>query len=141
MSYTPNSIVTQLFTFSDFRFTFAVSGAVTAADVGKAVALDTTTPNTVKLAGDGDAIFGRLEVLEDRTQEGLKVGTVSRKLRAKLPVKTGLNALNTPAIGDTVVGAGGGEVKSKNNGTIRQPDQTDNTVIELGTGYVVVEKL
>lgn len=140
MPYTPNSIVTQLFTFSDFRFTYAVSGAVTAADVGKAVALDTTAPNTVKLAGDGDAIFGRLEVIENRTQEGLVVGTISRKIRAKLPLAGSLNALNTPVVGDTVVGAGGGNVKSKNNGTVRQPDLTDNTVIEVGTGYVVVEK-
>lgn len=141
MPYTPNSIVAQLFTFSDFRFTYAISGTVVAADVGKAVALDTTVANTVKLAADGDTVFGRLEVFEDRLQDGLKVATISRKIRAKLPVKTGLSALNVPALGDTVVGAGDGEVKSKNNGTTRQPDLTDNTVIELGTGYVVVEKL
>jgi hypothetical protein len=139
--YTPNGVVTQLFSFEDFTFTMSVSGSVVAADVGKAVALDTTAANTVKLAGDGDQIFGRLETFENRTQEGIKVGAISRKLRAKLPVKTGLTGFNVPAVGDTVVGAGAGEVKASNNGSAKTPDQTNNTVIEVGTGFVVVEKL
>lgn len=141
MPYTPNGVVTQLFSFEDFTFTMYVSGTVTAADVGKAVALDTTAANTVKLAGDADEVFGRLETFEDRTQEGIKVGAISRKLRGKLPVKTGLTGFDVLAVGDTAVGAGSGEVKALNNGSAKTPDQTKNTVIEVGTGFVVVEKL
>ena len=141
MPYTPNAVVTQLFSFPDFTFTMNVSGVVTAADVGKAVALDTTAPNTVKLAGDDDEVYGRLETFEDRTQENVKTGAVSRKIRAKLPVKAGLTTFDIPAVGDTVVGAGAGEVKALNDGAAKTPNQTNNTVIEVGTGFVVVEKL
>lgn len=141
MPYTPNSVVTQLFSFEDFMFTYLVSGTVTAADVGKAVTIDATAANTVKLAGDDDEVFGRLETYEDRTQEGIKVGTVSRKMRAKLPTDTGLTGFDVPAVGDTVVGSTAGAIKALNNGSAKTPDQTKNTVIEVGTGFVVVEKL
>ena len=142
MPYTPNSVVTQTFSFPDFTFTMLVSGTVTTADVGKAVALDTTTANTVKLAGDGDAIFGRLETFEDRVQEGIKVGAISRKFRTVLPVKANLTGLNAVAVGDTVAGAGAGEVKALNNGTAKTPDHDKNVVVEILTGNrAVVEKL
>lgn len=92
----------------NFMYTFKVSGNVTTSDVGKAVSLDTTAANTVKLAGDGDPIFGRLEVYEDRVQEGIKVGTVSTKGGLKFPLAANANV----SIGTYLVGGGAGAVKA-----------------------------
>jgi hypothetical protein len=136
----PNAVVTYQFSFEDFTFTMNLASGITAADVGKAVALDTAA-NTVKLAGDGDNIYGRLETFEDRKQQGIKVGAVSRKFRSKLPVKSGLTSFNVVAVGDTVVGAGSGEVKASNSGSAKTPDIYKNTVVEVGSGYAIVEKL
>lgn len=141
MSYTPNAVVAHSFSFPDFTFTMNVSGTVTAADVGKAVALDTAAANTAKLAGDGDTIMGRLETIETGGVDGLTVGAIARKFRAKLPVKAGLTGVNAVAVGDTVVGAGAGEVKAMNNGSAKTPNPALNTVIEIGAGYAVVEFL
>lgn len=89
--------------------TVLLSGTITEADVGKAVTQDKTAANTFKLAADGDLIYGRLEVLEDRANEGTKVGNVKLHLMGvKLPIKSG----ETVGIGAFVVGAGGGEVKA-----------------------------
>lgn len=135
MAYNPNGVVTQLFSFEDFIFTYKISGAVTAADVGKAVTIDRTAANTMKLAGDNDPVFGRLETFEDRTQEGIKVGAVSRKFRANLP------STGTLTVGDNVTGsATAGVVKAS---TANSGADVENlpTVIEVGTGFVVVEKL
>ena len=110
----------------DWQYPFYVSGAVTQADVGKAVTLDTTAQNTVKLAGDGDPILGRLETFEDRTVEGVKVGTVSIQGGMKFP-KTAAAI----AVGNSIVGGGGGLVKAdvSANG--------HNVVVEVGADYVV----
>lgn len=97
--------------------TFIISGTVTTNDVGKAVTLDTATANTVKLSGDGDAIFGRLMAVEDRAIEGVKVAAVCRRFSATLPIKSG----QTVAVGDTLVGAGSGEVKKKTTETFTIP--------------------
>lgn len=94
--------------FPDFEMTYLVSGTIADTDKGKAVTLDTTADNTVKLAGDGDPIFGRLITYENRVQEGIKVGTVAKKFSAALLIKTG----ETVNVGDAVVGAGSGEVKA-----------------------------
>lgn len=135
MPYTPNSVVTQTFSFPDFTFTMLVSGTVTAADVGKAVALDTTAPNTVKLAGDNDAIFGRLETFEDREQEGIKVGAVSRKFRTVLPTAAAVT-VGAEVVGSTTAGA------VKPAGTQPAEGLKSNRVIEVLTGNrAVVEKL
>lgn len=131
MPYTPNAVVTHQFSFEDFTFTYYLAAGITAANVGNAVALDATAPNKVKLAGDNDVVFGRLETFEDRTQEGVVVGAVSRKFRSKLPT-TGV-----VAIGDTVTGsATAGKVKAS-TGT---DSVYENTVIEVGTGFAIVEK-
>jgi len=63
----PNQIVNEGFPFGLFTFTYAVSTAMAddtaaAAMSGKVVSLDTTAAGTVKLAADGDAIFGRVYV-------------------------------------------------------------------------------
>jgi hypothetical protein len=83
--------------------TWNISGTVSKADEGKALALDTTAQNTVKLAGDGDTIIGRMEIYEDRG-----VCTMQHHFTEKLPK----DAATVIAIGDTVVGAGGGLVKA-----------------------------
>lgn len=121
----------------DWQYPFFVSGSVTQADVGKAVTLDTAAANTVKLAGDGDVILGRLEVFENRVQEGIKVGTVNLKGGMKLPVKEN----ETVAIGNAVIGAGGGEVRAAVTvGESADAPVTDNIVVEVGSDFCVVVK-
>jgi len=132
----PNQVVSRGYSFEPFKFTYYVSGSVTADDVGKAVALDTTAANTVKLAGDNDIIFGRLETFEDRAVLGVKVGTVARKFKDIVPY-TG----TAPTIGQSVTGsATAGVVK-----VATSQDITDNRVVETLTinsvNYAVVEKL
>lgn len=134
MSYTQNAVVAHQFTFPDFQFTMNVSGSVTAADVGKAVTLDATASNTVKLAGADDVVIGRLETVETGGLDGLTVGAVARKFRAVLPT-TG-----TVEIGDQVVGsATAGVVKSM----AAQPalGAKTNIVIEVLTGNRAVVEL
>ena len=136
MTYKATAVVTNSFSFPDFTFSMNVSGAVTTDDVGKAVTIDSATPNTVKLAGDGDHVYGRLESVEGGGLDGLSIGAVSRKFRAVLP--TDGSAMNP---GDEVSGsATGGAVKA----TAVQPaeDAKSNRVLEVLSGNrVVVEKL
>lgn len=120
---------------------FELNSAIVPADVGKAVTLDTAAPKRVKLAGDGDQILGRLEVVEIREQEGLRVGTVSIKGLNWFPVKSGLAGVNAPGIGDTIVGAGNGEVKARsvdNAGATASNDLRENFVQMTDTGKVFV---
>jgi len=117
------------FHFEDFMLTFTLAAGITAADAGKAVAL--SGANTVKLAGDGETIIGRLETVEDRKVEGQLVGAVALKFANLLPIKAG----QVVAVGDTVVGAGGGEVKKA-----AAADHNANFVTEvIGTQAVVVK--
>lgn len=135
MPYTPNAVVTYSFTFPDFTFTMNVSGSVTKADVGKAVALDTATPNTVKLAGDNDVIYGRLETFEDGGLDGLKVGAVSRKFRAPVPT-TGAVAVGQMLSGSATAGV------AKAMTTQPAENLKTNRVIEVLAGNrAVVEQL
>lgn len=134
MTYKATAVVAHSFSFPDFTFSMNVSGAVTAADVGKAVALDTATANTVKLAADGDVIYGRLESLETGGLDGLTVGAVSRKFRAILPTS------GNPALGVQLSGAGAGVAKA--TGTQPAEALKTNRVIEILTGNrAVVEQL
>lgn len=90
-----------------FQFTFRLSAGIVAADIGKAVALVPGTANTVRLAADNDIIVGRLESVENRTVEGISVGTISLKGGLDLPKSSGV----TVTVGDYLVGAGAGLVK------------------------------
>lgn len=92
----------------DWIFTFNLAAGITSSDVGKAVSLDTSGSNKVKLAADGDRIIGRLTTVENRTQEGLLVGAVELKFLNTLPIKAG----EVVAVGNSVQGAGSGEVKA-----------------------------
>lgn len=130
MAYNVNAVVAETFSFEDFIFTMNVTGPVTLADVGKAVTRDKTQPNAVKLAGDGDAIIGRLETLETGGLDGLTVGAVARKFRTNLP-KSG-----AVAVGDILVGAGGGAAKKNAAAGAVGPE-----VIEVRDTTVVAEYL
>lgn len=96
----------------DFQYPFLLATGITKADEGKAVALDASAANTVKLAGDGDRVIGRLEVVEIRVQEGINIGTVSIQGGLDYPVKAGETLVN----GDSLVGAAGGLVKKAGAG-------------------------
>lgn len=88
------------------NLTFILADDITEEHVGLAVMQDTTAANTVKLAEDGAAILGRLENVEDRTAEGIKVGAV--KLIGGMAFKKSSAAV---AVGDKLVGAGEGLIK------------------------------
>lgn len=98
----------QNYHFEEWQLTFNLKSGITQTDRHKAVTLDASADNTVKLAGDGDPILGRLEIIEDRQQEGTLLGTIALKFGAKLPIKSG----ETVNVGDYLVGAGDGEVKA-----------------------------
>lgn len=137
MPYTPTGIVSYGFPIGIFTFTYALSGnfaddVAVANTAGKAVALDTSAASTVKLAGDGDAIFGRVYVAENRQVLGIKVASVARKFKEKLPAAAGHGIL----VGDRVVGAGNGLVKKDAAAGVANP-----IVVEIGTDFVVAEKL
>lgn len=83
-----------------FSFTFYLEAATLETDIGKAVAVDGTANNTVKLAGDGDRVIGHLSTVEDRTVEGVLVGAVDLKGGFSMPY-TG----TAPAIGEGVLGS------------------------------------
>ena len=102
-----NAVTMKGFHQEAFHLTMNISGTVTAADIGKAVSLDTTKANTAKLAGDGDAIIGRLASYEGRTVEGINVGAVEFRFANAFPLK----ASDAAVVGDTVIGGGSGTVK------------------------------
>lgn len=124
--------------FEDFTLTVALNSAITATDVGKALTWDTAAANRMKLAGDGDVVIARLDVFEDRTNAGEgKVGTAEFKFANRLPIKSG----ETVNVGDTAVGAGGGEVKTRKVSNVATPDYTQNYVAQIDGTYAIVVKL
>lgn len=114
---------------NDFHYPFNLAAGIVAADAGKAVSLDSTAANTVKLAADGDAVLGKLVTVENRSVEGVLVGTVA--LRGGFKFSTS----GTVAVGDSVQGAGAGVVKK-----LTTADHSKNFVVEVGTGYAIVVK-
>lgn len=126
------------FYFEDSLLTFNLTAGMDSDDVGKAVSLSTAAANTVKLAGDGDHIVGRLQSVEDRTVEGTLVGAVELRFANTLPIKTG----ETVAVGDTVVGAGVGEVKAlaaaSSAGKVYIPFVFDEVDLLAGTSFEIV---
>ena len=122
-----------------FHYPFYLMTGIVAADVGKAVSLDTSAANSVKLAADGDAIIGKLVTVEDRSVEGVLVGTVT--LRGGFNFTEVAAATYPIAVGDSVIGAGAGEVKARVDaaGTAKEPAHNENIVVEVdGTNIVVV---
>jgi hypothetical protein len=123
-----NTVALDGINFEDSMVTVLLAAGITAADVGKALSKDGTTANRFKLAADDDIIVGRLETFENR--RGVLMGTIAFRFIQKLPIK----AAAVIAIGNTAVGAGGGEIKGATfNGTNLIVDITDS-----GTKAVVV---
>lgn len=87
----------------DWNFTWNLSGAVTRADVGKAMSQDTATKNTAKLALDGELLVGKLSSYENRVQEGVIVGTLSQKGSFDIPY-TGALTLGASVVGSATPG-------------------------------------
>ncbi|MCG7629000.1 hypothetical protein MHM88_14405 [Epibacterium sp. MM17-32] len=113
-----------------FHYPFYLASGITNADVGKAVALDSSAANTVKLAGDDDKIIGKLVTHENRSVEGVLVGTVALRGGFRFTKAAAAPAIN---VGDTVVGAGGGEVKAA-----ASADHADNMVVEVDGDNIIV---
>lgn len=132
MSYNPRKVVSYGFPLDDFMYTYNISGVVTQDNIGAALTLDTTAANTMKLAGDGDTVHGRLFSYEDRSQQGGgKVGTVMRRFKEKLPVAAG----HLIDVGESVVGAAIA-------GNVKAAAAANNTIcVEVGADFVVVELL
>lgn len=130
-----NKVSLRGFHFEDTSLTVKLAAGITANDVGKAVSMSNVA-NTMKLSGDGDFIVGRLVSVEDRTVEGQLVGAVEFQFANYLPIKSG----ETVVAGDTVVGAGSGEVKALKNAGTPAPDHSKNFVAEVvGSNAVVVK--
>lgn len=128
------------YAFPEWNFTATLASGITTSDIGKAVSIDTGGSNKVKLAADGDVIIGRLESVENRTQQGILVGAISLKFADRLPVKSGLTGAEAVVVGSSVVGAGSGEVKARVVSSVATPDYNDNIVFALETGYAIVVK-
>jgi hypothetical protein len=118
-------------THEKFHYPFYLKSGTLAADVGKAVSMDSSAANSVKLAEDGDILTGALVTREDRAVEGVLVGTVA--LRGGFTFTEKDSPTYAIALGDSVVGAGGGKVKARENadGTAKEPNLTDNIVVEV----------
>ena len=111
MTFNVNQVVLDGFTQHDFTFTMLLAsghGLTDAELIGRCVALDTTADATVKVAGDGDNIYGRIFQVEDRSQEGLVTVNVETRFRKRVK-KAGATTI---ARGESVVGAGAGLVKA-----------------------------
>lgn len=125
-----NKVSLRGFHFEDASLTVKLAAGITQNDIGKAVAMSNVA-NTFKLAGADEHIVGRLVSVEDRTVEGQLVGAVEFQFANYLPIKAG----EAVAAGDTVVGAGNGEVKK-----LATPDHSKNFVAEVvGSNAVVVK--
>lgn len=111
-----------------WQLAFNLNAAIVAADVGKAVTIDTAGPNRVKLATTGDAIFGRLEVFEDR-QTG-KVGTINTRGICKMP-KTGTVTVGQSVSGSATPGSVIGVTADWARNIVLEVDNTANTVVVL----------
>jgi hypothetical protein len=137
MSQFHTTVSLRGYRFEDFTLTVALNSAITAADVGKALTWDSAAANRMKLAGDGDLVIARLDTFEDRKVEGIKVGTAEFKFAGLLPIKSG----ETVNVGDTVVGAGNGEVKTRKVSNVATPDYTQNYVAAIEGSKAVVVRL
>lgn len=140
-TYTPAAIIQEGFPFGQFTFTYALSGVAAtddavAATAGKAVMLDPAAPGTVKLTTDGARIFGRVYVAENRAVLGMRVASVARKFKERLPAA----AAHGIVVGDRIVGAANGLVK-KATLNAGAGEATDPIVVETGTDYVIAEML
>lgn len=136
---TPNQIVMDGFPFGIFTFTYALTGvaatdAAVAATFGKVVTLDKAVAEggAVKLAGDGDPIFGRIYVAENRAILNMRTASVARFFKERVPAAVNHGIV----VGDRIVGAGNGLVKKDAAAAATNP-----IVVAVGTDYVIAEML
>ncbi len=94
----------------DSTFTFNVSGTVATTDEGKALALDATGENTLKLAGAGDMIIGQLFKYEDRGAQ--KLVTAACDGVFAFPIASGLAGQAVVAVGKYLEGSANGNVRA-----------------------------
>ena len=133
MPYSHQNVTLRGFHWEVSSLTFNLATGIVAADIGKAVSVDATGPNKVKLAADGDIIVGRLASVESRSVEGTRIGAVELQFANVLPMTATVG--DRPAVGDTVIGSGAGLVKKAAANNARQ-----NFVAEIiGTDAVVVQ--
>lgn len=116
----------------DFSFTFKLHASITAADIGKPVAMSTVA-NTVILATTGSKILGMLATYEDRTIEGFKAGAVETKGGFNFPILSTATGL---AVGDSVIGGAGATVDEGTDARNVVVNITGN--IGAGTGIATV---
>ncbi|TPJ51678.1 MULTISPECIES: hypothetical protein [unclassified Mesorhizobium] len=136
-TYSHQNVTLRGFHWEVSSLTFNLATGIVDADVGKAVSLDASGANKVKLAGDGDTIIGRLSTIENRSVEGSLIGAVELQFANLLPIKAG----EVVAVADTVVGAGNGEVKALKNAGASAPNHSINFVAEVIGSYAVVVKV
>lgn len=128
--------------FEDRMLTLVLNSAIVKADEGKPVTIDSAN-NRVKIAGDGDSILGKLEVVEVRAVEGISIGTISLNYVAEWPIKSG----DPLAVGDVAVGSTvSGEVKQGSiitTTTVAFPIKPygANIVVSVAGGKAVVVKV
>lgn len=118
------------FVHEDFNIPFNITGSVDKDNIGDPVTIDTANARAVKIAGDGDPIIGVLMSYEDRTVEGVKVGTVAMKGGFRMTAESGHGV----TVGDTVVGsATAGQVKARRNAgdTANEADYSMNIVTHV----------
>ena len=123
-----------------FIWTFLGASGMTAADVGKAVTIDSSANNTVKLAGDGDRILGLVESVEVRTQDGVITVGVATKGGFKFslnPNATASTPDELPVVGEFIEG---GTATDTTKGWVQklQSGTSGWQVVEVsGTAYVI----
>ena len=115
--------------------TVNLAAGIVAADVGKALTVDASAANTYKLAGDGDVIRGRLEVVEARTSEGTLIGTAKLFLAGS---KIAVKAADALAAGDYAIGAGSGEIRKLVAGDATATKPRVHYVVEVTGGFATV---
>ena len=134
MAFNPNQVVLDGFTQNDFVFTMFLAaghGLTDAELIGRVVSIDTSAQATVKVAADGEAVYGRIFQVEDRSQEGVVTVSVETRFRKRIKKASGTSM----DIGDTAVGAGNGLVKSA-----AAADPAKNVVLAVDSEYVIVEQ-
>lgn len=108
------------------RYTFVLDAAIVVGDIGKAVSIKAGSANTVKLAAAGELVVGRLYSFEDRTVEGIKVGTVETR-GGFVMTTTGVVAVGDSVVGDAIAG------------TVKAGADSRNRIVEIpAAGSAVV---
>lgn len=121
----------------DSTISWNLATGITTADVGKAVTLDSTAANTMKLCDDNDPIWGRLESVEVRGQEGtgVTIGTVAMRGSFDFTINPDARSSSpdeTPVVGEYLAG-------SKTTAGVK--GYVQKSAANAATKWVVVELL